>query len=77
MKGTPKVIAVFEERMLEWGAALIEHKAAERACRAVHGGWPDTKSPEFQRALAAEKKLDELRGPMHTALNRAAEYRAK
>jgi len=73
-----KVVTDFEAKLLIWGNALREYDEADAVCRRHPGGWPDRSNCRDVRRLdAAGKRLDKLRGPMHTALDRYARYVSK
>jgi hypothetical protein len=62
-----KVCENFELKLVEWAAALRDYDAAHKAMRA--SGWAQR---ECDRLDAIGRRLDRLRGPMHTALDRLA-----
>ncbi len=62
-----KVYENFELKLMAWGQALRDYDQAHKAMRA--SGWGKR---ECDRLDAIGRRLDKLRGPMHTALDRLA-----
>jgi hypothetical protein len=62
-----KVCENFEAKLIEYAAALREYNA-------LHAEFHKRQYPSNvgNRLIAAGKRLDRLRGPMHTALDRLA-----
>ena len=65
-----KVCENFELKLVEWAEALREY---DQAYAVFNTEWPKSWEKQVMgRLTAAAKRLDKLRGPMHTALDRLA-----
>jgi hypothetical protein len=65
-----KVCENFESKLVEWAEALREY---DQAYAVFNTEWPKSREKQVMgRLTAAAKRLDKLRGPMHTALDRLA-----